>query len=211
MTNTPFVTCECCVGRESRGAAQPLTQVRFRLGTGLRLGLVQSTNMQAVWAVVKEVLNVFTSLSTIAASSLAIYIYLKNKDRIATAFQLLLSYSYQVTLAELKQKIEKLNDFVADEPTHIPDIQNVLHEIVGQISGNTRLNAHLSDSVNEIRAFSKALSDFEHGIHSGRRTKGRVGVNVGRMEPAKRSLVSLLKEKVKELQVDMTKQDEGSK
>lgn len=185
-----------------------MTLVRYCLDTGLRSGLVQSTNMQAVWAIAKEVLNVFTSLSTIAASSLAIYIYLKNKDRIATAFQLLLSYSHQVTLSELNQKIESLNDFNSDEQEDIPEIQNILHDILGQITGNSRLNAQLSKSVSEIQNFSKDLDDFEQRKTSGRRVKGRSGTLAVRMEPGKRSLVSSLKEQLKELQVDMTKHEE---
>ena len=57
------------------------------------------------------VANVFT----VFASGIAVYIFLINKEKLSTAINLLLNYSKQLTLSELKFKIERLNDFTTND------------------------------------------------------------------------------------------------
>lgn len=129
------------------------------------------------------VANAFTivaSVFTIAASGLAIYLFITNRKKISAAIQLLLNYSFQTTLAELKEKLERLNEYNANDPTDQSEIRNILHEIAGQIRGNPRLLTATPLMPNKVEALaqSKKLS-----------------------EPLKRSIVSELREQLKNIQV----------
>lgn len=118
---------------------------------------------------------------TIVASSLAIYIYYANRGKISAALQMLLNYSFQTTLTELKEKLERLNEYNANEPDELPEIRNILHEIAGQIRGNDRLLAlapKLASKVENL-AGNKKLS-----------------------EPSKRSIVSEVREQLRNIQVN---------
>ncbi|MFY9261490.1 MAG: hypothetical protein WAO71_13395 [Gallionella sp.] len=127
--------------------------------------------------VLAGVANVFA----IAASALAIYLFVTNRGNISVAFQFLLNYSFQTTLAELKEKLERLNEYNANEPSHLEPIKNILHEVAGQIRGNPRLQAAEPKLAAKLEAFanSKKLA-----------------------EPLKRSMVSEVRETLRNIQVN---------
>lgn len=135
-----------------------------------------------------EALAAAANVFTIIASGLAIYIFLVNRDKLATAFQLLLNYSFQTTLTELKEKLERLNEYNANDTADLPEIRNILHEISGQIRGNHRLLAEspkLADKLENL-ALSKKLS-----------------------EPLKRSIVSEVREQLRNIQLNSVKPNAG--
>jgi hypothetical protein len=92
-----------------------------------------------------------------------------------------MNYSYQLTLSELKEKLERLNDNNAKDPDQFENIINILNEIAGQIRGNERLKKHFSSQVETI--------EF---IASDRRRLA---------EPKKRALVSELRERIRHLNI----------
>jgi hypothetical protein len=128
-----------------------------------------------------DILSGVANTFTILASGLAIYLFATNRGKVSAAFQLLLNYSFQSTLAELKEKLERLNEYNANEPTDQSEIRNILHEIAGQIRGNPRLLAAAPQLAMKIEtlAHSKKLS-----------------------EPSKRSIVSEVREQLKNIQVN---------
>ncbi len=128
-----------------------------------------------------DVLAGVANAFTIVASGLAVYLFAINRGKISAAFQLLLSYSFQTTLTELKEKLERLNEYNANEASEQSEIRNILHEIAGQIRGNPRLltAAPLLAEKVEVLALSKRLS-----------------------EPSKRSIVSEVREQLKNIQVN---------
>ena len=128
-----------------------------------------------------DLLSGVANAFTIAASFLAIYIYFTSHEKIATAFKLLLNYSFQTTLGELKEKLERLNGYNAKEPDHIAEIQSILHEIAGQIKGNSRLLACAPDLPERIERLA-----------GGRKIT----------EPMKRSMVSEIREILRNLQIN---------
>jgi len=133
---------------------------------------------------IKPYLDIIAGVSnilTIIASGLAIYIYLKNRDKLSAAVNILLNYSFQTTLGELKEKLERLNEYNANEPSDISEIKNILHEISGQIRGNKVLSASLSKLADKIEALAS---------------------NKKISEPARRSIVSELREQLKNIQVN---------
>jgi hypothetical protein len=135
---------------------------------------------------VLEALHAIADVFTIVASGIAIFVYLRHRGEIVAAITLLLNYSYQTTLAELKEKLERLNEYTANEPTHIPEIQAILHEIAGQIKGNSR--------VARAGADRDLVSRLERLANGKKLT-----------EPSKRSMVAEVREFLKTLNVDSVK------
>jgi hypothetical protein len=128
-----------------------------------------------------EILSSVADLFTVIASAIAIYVYFANRAKISVAIQLLLNYSFQTTISELKEKLERLNEYNANEADDHLEIKSILHEILGQIRGNSRLLAALPGLPDKIElvAQSKKLT-----------------------EPMKRSIVSELREQFRNLHVN---------
>ena len=127
-----------------------------------------------------DVVHLIADVFTIAASGIAIYLFVAKRAEITAAFRLLLSYSYQTTLAELKEKLERLNEYNANEPNDLPEIRNICHEIAGQIRGNPKILAaapNLAQKVENTAAMKRLT------------------------EPLKRSLVSEVREVLKNMNV----------
>jgi hypothetical protein len=125
--------------------------------------------------------NFIANLLTVVASSIAIFLYFMNREKIASALSSILNYSNQLTLSELKYKIERLNDFNAGIPEQNQEVINIFHEIEGQILGNRYLKDQLDGLLLKLSLFTN---------------KGKPIT-----EPKKRSLVSELRESVRTLDV----------
>ena len=125
--------------------------------------------------------NFSANLLTIIASSIAIYVFIKSKDKIASALNALINYSIQLTLSDLKYRVERLNDYTMADKEQQKEVINILHEIEGQINGSKILGDVLKGQLVKISNFTnnpKALT-----------------------EPNKRSLVAELREKIRHIDV----------
>lgn len=125
--------------------------------------------------------NFISNLISIIASGLALYIYFFKGEKIKSAINFILNYSKQLTITDLKFKIERLNEFQANDNVQKLEVINILHEIEGQIIGNKALKEQLKEQLEKI-------SDF-------------IGNPKNLSEPKKRSLVSELKESLRNLDV----------
>ncbi len=128
-----------------------------------------------------KIISTIAGLFTIMASSIAIYLFFVKKDEISKVFNLLLNYSYQLTLSELKEKLERLNDNNAKDPDDLEQIINILHEVMGQIRGNDQYTIHFADQLNKIEKLVTNKRSLT--------------------EPRKRALVSELREKIRHLNI----------
>lgn len=86
-----------------------------------------------------DIVSLVANTLTIATSAIAIYLFLTKKREISSAFNLLLNWSFQTTLIDLRGKLDRLNEYNANEASELPEIRNILHEIAGQVRGNARL------------------------------------------------------------------------
>ncbi|CAM3164452.1 hypothetical protein [Pseudomonas plecoglossicida] len=122
-----------------------------------------------------------SNLLTIAASSIAIYLFITKRKEISSVFSLLVNYTFQMSLSEIKEKLERLNDYNAKDQESCEIIENIFHEIIGQIRGNDKLNGHFAELVvrmEELTSNRKKLT-----------------------EPKKRAVVSELRERLRNLNV----------
>ncbi|RYC67384.1 hypothetical protein [Spirosoma sordidisoli] len=125
--------------------------------------------------------NFSANFLTIVASGIAIYVFIKSKDKLASALNAIVNYSIQLTLSDLKYKVERLNDYTTNDKDQLQEVIGILHEIEGQIIGSKSLEAALSEQLAKISNFTnnpRLLS-----------------------EPKKRSLVAELREKIRHIDV----------
>ena len=130
----------------------------------------------------KELISFAADFLTVIASSIAIFLYFTQRDKIASAIKTLLNYSFSLSVNELRYKLERLNDYNVNEKEHLPTVLNLLNEIHGQLRGNRTLILKFEDIIIKIEEYTntpKALS-----------------------EPKKRSLVSELREGLRSIDVN---------
>lgn len=125
--------------------------------------------------------DLIANVFTIFASGIAIYIFFAKREEISSVFNLLINYTHQLSLSEVREKIERLNEYNAKDPEQCENIVNIFNEIIGQIRGNERLKIH----------FSELLETMESLASDKRRLT----------EPKKRALVSELRERLRHLNV----------
>jgi hypothetical protein len=137
-----------------------------------------------------DVVSVIGNVFTTVASIIAIYLFATKRAEISAAFRLLLNWSFQTTLTDLRGKLDRLNEYNANESSDVPEIRNILHEIAGQIRGNTELQRAAPNLANRLE-----------GLASNKRLT----------EPSKRSIVAEVREVLKTIQVYFEANSEAGK
>ncbi|MFK3942026.1 hypothetical protein ACI2KC_10110 [Pseudomonas monteilii] len=128
-----------------------------------------------------DILSVGSDLFTIIASSIAIYLFFAKGKEISSVFSLLVNYTFQMSLSEIKEKLERLNDYNAKDQESCEIIENIFHEIIGQIRGNDKLHGHFSELIERMEELTSNRKKLT--------------------EPKKRAVVSELRERLRNLNV----------
>lgn len=137
--------------------------------------------LQPVGTFLYNLLTVVAHATAIGAYGIAIYLFIWKRKAISSLFDLLVNYSYQLTLSELKEKLERLNEYNAKNEEGYEQIVIILNEMLGQIRGNDRLKIPLREvvsSIEELLTERKKLS-----------------------EPRKRALVAEVRERLRHLNI----------
>ena len=148
------------------------------------------------WEEVASLVSFISNATSSLASLIAVYLFLFKRKAIVSAFSVLLNYSQQLTLSEIKEKLELLNNFNASEPAHADTISNIFHELLGQMRGNDKLTILMSVQIKKL----ELLFDFDNEV-SVRQIS----------EAKKRALISEIREKVRHLNVRNVDELAGSK
>lgn len=135
-----------------------------------------------LWNYTVETFSFLSAFFSTFASIIVIYLFLFKRAAVTSLISFISNYSYQLSLSELKEKLEKLNDYSAKEDAERETILNILHDIVGQVRGNSKLSVHLKKQVQEIELYSDSPKHLT--------------------EPRKRALVSELKERLRTLNIE---------
>lgn len=137
------------------------------------------------------VVSVIADALTIVASAIAIYIFCTKRRELSTALRLVIDYAHQLSLSEVKEKLERLNDYNANNPEGAEAVTNIIHEIIGQIRGNAKLRGQ----------FAELLLDLEKLVSS----KSKL------TEPRKRRVVAELRERLRHVNVENLDGNGGEK
>ncbi|GAB2814714.1 hypothetical protein GCM10027276_14500 [Comamonas piscis] len=133
------------------------------------------------WENIPNIISFLANSTTIIASSIAIYIFICKRKEIKNAFALLMNWTFQLTLNDLRSKLERLMEYNANEPAEIEPIKNILHEVAGQIRGNKKL----------MQLFPEIAEKFE-----------RLSGSKKLSEPAKRAIISELRENLRNAEIN---------
>jgi len=135
-------------------------------------------NYSIDWKLTKDVVNALADLLTIAASGIAIYLFVAKRKEVGAIFKALAATANQGSLADLRAKLDRLNDLNATEPSARIEIINICHEVCGHIDGNP--------------AFAKSFAEVSSKIKATASNKRKPIT-----EPQKRALVSELRESMR--------------
>lgn len=93
-----------------------------------------------------------------------------------------MNYSMQISLVELKAKLERLNGLNANDQQQAEEVINILSDIAGQVRGSRVLSKMCSEIIVKVEAV----------------TKDRKRIT----EPKKRALVSELRERLRYMDIE---------
>lgn len=122
------------------------------------------------------------NLATIVASSIAIYLFVCKRDKIASVFKVLINFSSQVSLNEIRLNLERLNILTANDSDQNEEVVNIFGEILGQIRGNQTLTKQFSTVIPKLEKIA--------------------GNRISLKEPDKRSLVSEIRERLRHIDLE---------
>ena len=128
-----------------------------------------------------QTVSVIIAIPSGIAASIAIYLFFFQRKPISSIFHLLLNYSFQISLTELNSKLEKLNALNANDEEDKIEVVNIFNEITGQIRGNSVLKEKCDDILKKISKYAENPRGLD--------------------EPKKRSLVSELREKLRNIDI----------
>ena len=131
--------------------------------------------------IIYKIVSIISSIFSTIAAGIAIYLFIFKRKSISSIFHLLLNYSFQISITELRTKLEKLNDLNANDNEHKEEVINIFNEIEGQILGNSVLKKKCGDILEKISKYidnPKILT-----------------------EPKKRSMVSELRENLRSIDI----------
>ena len=148
----------------------------------------RTVHLSSLLKAISDIAALLANVLTAVASAIAIGLFFAKRKELSRAIGLLLNWSFQTTLSDLRGKLDRLNEYNANEPADLPEIKNILHEIVGQIRGNPRLQAAAATLANKV----EALANSRHLT-----------------EPRKRSIVAESREVLRNVQIGTVNQPIG--
>jgi hypothetical protein len=151
----------------------------FGEGVGKIVDVLASS---ALWAGIGTLVEVLADIGTIAASGIAIWLFITKQSELRALVRAVTNFVQQSSFAELRLKIESLGDLHAADNDDRGEIVEIFHDICGQIDGNPVLKSQLKDLSSRMR----------QAAATGRRPIS---------EPHKRALVSELRESLRHLDV----------
>jgi hypothetical protein len=124
---------------------------------------------------IKEALSIASDIATVAATTLAFYLFFAKGSEIRAMLRAVANFAHQSSLGEIRQKLDVIASLRAQDDQD--EIVSVFHDICGQIDGNPRLKSHFASLTERVRKASNQKRSMS--------------------EPQKRSLVSELREQLR--------------
>ncbi len=131
-------------------------------------------------------ISFIANITEITVGVAAIIVAITQRKKISAALAVLLSYSLQASLADLRHWIETLHESSQDDKDKSKKFRSALAHILGKIKGNPTLSKHFGD--NMMKRVRVMMTDIDEGKQ----------VN----ETDKISLYSEIKESITTLEVE---------
>jgi hypothetical protein len=139
-------------------------------------------NVTMIYDNVYSIVTFLDSLLSVSIVLVGIFIYVRKKNKIGPYFNLLKNYMLRDTIESLNRQLDRLNNYSGDDTdsTVICEIESIMREIVSQVEANDYLHKQVNQSI--LDDFSKYAADMSLLT-----------------EPLKRSVVSGLRENIKNI------------
>ena len=134
-------------------------------------------DFETIYKIVSFISSIFSAI----AAGIAVYLFIFKRKSILSVFHLLLNYSFQISLTELRTKLERLNDLSANDEEQKEEVINIFNEIAGQIMGNSVLSKECGVILEKVSKYAENPQ--------------------GLTEPKKRSIVSELRENLRNVDI----------
>ncbi len=113
-----------------------------------------------------KIITLLDSVVSILVGGIALYVYFFKRKYIASLIHILLNFSVQDSITELKIKLDNLNYFNADSNEHRSKVIYIFGDIEGILKGNPIL-------ASEFRDIIQILSGYMDNPNSLKETKKR--------------------------------------
>lgn len=133
------------------------------------------------WSVLHGAIQIGADLATIAASGIAVWLFVKKGPEIGDFLKVIKNFVHQNSVAEMRIKLEQLASLHASNADNTTEISSLFLDICGQIDGNPYLSSKLSELCSRMRLANTGKRPIK--------------------EPYKRALVSELRESLRHLDV----------
>jgi hypothetical protein len=133
-----------------------------------------------------QAISTFSDIVEICVGLTALWVAWTQRDKISTAFSILLGYSLQTSLGDLRHWLERLQEHNIDGTDESSRVRRDLAYIRGKIKGNKVLYTHFGDKI--LKRVNEMIGDLDQ----------RRPVS----ETSKISLCSEIKERLATLEVE---------
>lgn len=129
--------------------------------------------------IIYDTVSFLSNIFTIIAAGIAIYLYTFKRKSIASFFNVLLNYSIQISLTEIRTKLDELLDLNSEDAKERKEVINILNDIAGQIKGNPILKKKCT-VLEKLTKYADNPEDLN--------------------EPIKRNIISELRENIRSIE-----------
>lgn len=114
-----------------------------------------------MWQTTTIIVSFIANIVQISVGVIALYVAWTQRDKISAAFSVLLSYSLQTSLTDLRHWIEKLNEHTVDGTDESKRVRMSLANIFGKIKGNPILYNHFGEKM--LKRLKLMMQDLDEG------------------------------------------------
>lgn len=98
--------------------------------------------------------NYIDAIFSIIVAIIFLYLFINKRKAISSIYQVLLNFSFQMSLQELNTNIDRLNDYDADNDKDRKYVINLLNDVVGQMKGNPVLSKKCKNILETLSKFT---------------------------------------------------------
>ena len=98
--------------------------------------------------------NYIDAIFSIIVAIIFLYLFINKRKAISSIYQVLLNFSFQMSLQELNTNIDRLNDYDADNDKDRKYVINLLNDVVGQMNGNPVLSKKCKNILETLSKFT---------------------------------------------------------
>jgi hypothetical protein len=115
------------------------------------------------WGIISNCISLLADVLTIVVGVITLYLVIWKRKKISAVVKGLMNYAFQLTISDLKSKLDSLNKLSMEDEKTAKEAIGVFHDILGQIKGNPKLHSPLVsefyDKLEKVLKLKKPIED----------------------------------------------------